>query len=152
MPEFGYSFTQYNEASDVRGSLREVDVSPKEAREVASYIKGMSLDRAREALQEVVQMKRYIPYRRYHKKVAHHNIPGFYAGRFPVKAAKLFLKLLDNLEANALYKGFDVSRLVIIHAAAYPGRKLVRYVPRAFGRRSPKTRVYVHLEAVARVV
>ena len=152
MPEFGYSFTQYNEVSDVRGSLREVDVSPKEAREVAEFIKGMSLDKAKSALQEVIEMKRLVPFRRYHKKVAHHKIDGFYAGRYPVKAAKLFLKLLENLEANALYKGFDVSRLVIIHAAAYPGRKLVRYVPRAFGRRSPKTRVYVHLEAVARVI
>jgi large subunit ribosomal protein L22 len=152
MPEFGYSFVQYNEVSDVRGSLREVDVSPKEAREVANYIKGMSLDRAKQVLQEVIEMKRIVPFKRYHRKVAHHKVEGFYAGRYPVKAAKYFLKLLENLESNALYKGLDVSRLIIIHTSAYPGRKLVRYIPRAFGRRSPKRRVYVHIEAVARVV
>ncbi|MFP3132780.1 MAG: 50S ribosomal protein L22 [Nitrososphaeria archaeon] len=152
MPEFGYSFVQYNEVSDVRGSLREVDVSPKEAREVANYIKGMSLDRAKQVLQEVIEKKRIVPFKRYHRKVAHHKVEGFYAGRYPVKAAKYFLKLLENLESNALYKGLDVSRLIIIHTSAYPGRKLVRYIPRAFGRRSPKRRVYVHIEAVARVV
>jgi len=152
MPEFGYSFVQYNEVSDVRGSLREVDVSPKEAREVANYIKGMSLDRAKQVLQEVIEKKRIVPFKRYHRKVAHHKVEGFYAGRYPVKAAKYFLKLLENLESNALYKGLDVSRLIIIHTSAYPGRKLVRYIPRAFGRRSPKKRVYVHIEAVARVV
>jgi large subunit ribosomal protein L22 len=152
MPEFGYSFVQYNEVSDVRGSLREVDVSPKEAREVANYIKGMSLDRAKQVLQEVIEKKRIVPFKRYHHKVAHHKVEGFYAGRYPVKAAKYFLKLLENLESNALYKGLDVSRLIIIHTSAYPGRKLVRYIPRAFGRRSPKRRVYVHIEAVARVV
>ncbi|NAY82000.1 MAG: 50S ribosomal protein L22 [Thaumarchaeota archaeon] len=152
MPEFGYSFVQYNEVSDVRGSLREVDVSPKEAREVANYIKGMSLDRAKQILQEVIEKKRIVPFKRYHRKVAHHKVEGFYAGRYPVKAAKYFLKLLENLESNALYKGLDVSRLIIIHTSAYPGRKLVRYIPRAFGRRSPKRRVYVHIEAVARVV
>jgi LSU ribosomal protein L22P len=92
MPEFGYSFVQYNEVSDVRGSLREVDVSPKEAREVANYIKGMSLDRAKQVLQEVIEKKRIVPFKRYHRKVAHHKVEGFYAGRYPVKAAKLFFK------------------------------------------------------------
>jgi len=152
MPEFGYSFIQYNEVSDVRGSLREVDVSPKEAREVANYIKGMSLDRAKQVLQEVIEKSRMVPFKRYHSKVGHHNLEGFYAGRYPVKAAKYFLKLLENLESNALYKGLDVSKLIIIHASAYPGRKLERFIPRAFGRRSPKMHVYVHIEAVARVV
>ncbi len=152
MPEFGYSFVKYNEVSDVRGSLREVDVSPKEAREVANYIKGMSLDRAKQILQEVIDKRRMIPFKRYHSKIGHHNVEGFYTGRYPVKAAKFFLKLLENLESNALYKGLDVSRLIIIHTTAYPGRKLVRYVPRAYGRRSPKTHVYVHIEAVARVI
>ncbi len=152
MPEFGYSFVEYNEVSDVRGSLREVDISPKEAREVANYITGMSLDRAKQVLEEVINKKRMIPFKRYHKKVGHHNVEGFYTGRYPIKVAKYFLKLLENLESNALYKGLDVNRLIIIHASAYPGRKLVRYVPRAFGRRSPKKHVYVHVEAVARVI
>lgn len=152
MPEFGYSAQLYNPASDVRGSLREVDVSPKEARELAEYIKGMSLDRARSVLNEVIELKRAVPFRRYKKGIAHHRVEGFYAGRYPVKAARLFLKLLDNLEASAIYKGFDVSRLVLVHVAAYPGRKLKRYQPRAFGRSSPRNRVLVHIEAVARVV
>jgi len=45
-----------------------------------------------------------VPYRRYHNEVAHRsNIrDGFSAGRFPQKAAKEFLKLLDNLELLAM--------------------------------------------------
>ncbi len=152
MPEFGYSEQLYNPASDVRGSLREVDVSPKEARELAAYIKGMNVDRARDVLNEVIEMKRAIPFKRYRHGIAHHRVEGFYAGRYPVKAAKLFLRLLDNLEASALYKGFDVSRLVLVHIAAYPGRKLERFQPRAFGRSSPRNKVLVHVEAVARVI
>jgi large subunit ribosomal protein L22 len=152
MPEFGYSFEDYMEASDARGSLREVDVSPKEARELAVYLKGMTMDRARQALEEVISMKRLIPFRRYNLKMAHHSVEGFRTGKYPVKAAKLFLKLLDNIESVADYKGLDPSKMVLVHVAAYPGRKLKRNIPRAFGRSSPRNKVLVHLEIVARAI
>jgi len=152
MPKFGYSFNDYREVSDVRGSLREVDVSPKEARELAVYLKGKTLDAARDELQEVIAMKRLIPFRRYNSKMAHHPVDGFRTGRYPVKAARLYLKLLDNVEAAAEFRGFDPSKMVLVHVAAYPGRKLKRFIPRAFGRSSPKNRVLVHMEMVARVV
>ncbi|MGC8661376.1 MAG: 50S ribosomal protein L22 [Nitrososphaeria archaeon] len=152
MSEFGYSFEDYTEASDARGSLREVDVSPKDARELAVYLKGMTIDRARTVLQEVVSMKRLVPFRRYNLKMAHHGVEGFRTGKHPVKAAKLFLKLLDNVESVADYKGLDPSSMVLVHVAAYPGRKLKRNIPRAFGRSSPRNKVLVHIEIVARAV
>jgi large subunit ribosomal protein L22 len=65
-----------------------------------------------------------------------------------VKVARAVLRLLESLEANAEYRGLDPSRLKLIHAAAYPGRRLKRYVPRAFGRASPKDKVLVHIELV----
>ena len=36
------------------------------------------------------------------------------SGRYPEKTAGEFLKLLDNLESNAEYKGMDMDRLGII--------------------------------------
>ena len=149
MPQFGYSYTEYNPTLQVRASLREVDVSPKAAREVCEAIKGLSLDKARALLQDVMAFKRAIPYKRYKKKVPHRRqLSGFYAGRFPVKVAKLMLKLLDNLEANADFKGLDVTRLKIVHATAYPGRKIEKYFSRAFGRSSPNFKILVHIEVV----
>ena len=149
MPHFGYSFQGYDPAVHVRASLREVDVSPKEAREVCAAIVGMKIDKARRLLEEVIQLKTPIPFRRYHRKVGHkRQLQGFYAGRYPVKVAKAMLKLLDSLEANAEYKGMDPSRIKIIHAAAYPGRKLKRFIPRAFGRATPRNKVLVHIELV----
>ncbi len=149
LPQFGYSYVAYNPTLQVRASLREVDVSPKAAREVCEAIKGLNLDKARALLQDVISFKKAIPYRRYKKKVPHRRqLNSFYAGRFPVKAAKLVLKLLDNLEANADFKGLDVTRLKIIHAAAYPGRKIKKYFPRAFGRSSSNFKVLVHIEVV----
>ncbi len=152
MPKFRYSFNDYREASDARGSLREVDVSPKDARELAVYLKGKSIDRARAELQEVISMKRLVPFRRYNLKMAHHVVDGFRTGKYPIKAAKLYLKLLDNIESVADFKGLEPSNMVLVHVAAYPGRKIKRNVPRAFGRSSPKNKVLVHMEMVARAV
>jgi len=98
-------------------------------------------------------MRRAVPFKRYNKKVPHRKgLVGWPSGRYPVKAAKYFLKLLDNLENNAENKGLDVSRLKIVHCCAHKGRRLVKYVPRAFGRSAPVRDTLVHIEVIAKEV
>jgi large subunit ribosomal protein L22 len=63
-----------------------------------------------------------------------------------VKAAKQILKVLEGAEANAEYKGLDTERLRIIHASAYPGMRIKRYMPRAYGRATPKFETLCHIE------
>jgi len=65
------------------------------------------------------------------------------------KTAKEILKLLDNLESNAEYKGMDLERLRIVSAVVHKGTKLERFTPRAMGRTSPKFDTLVHVELVA---
>jgi large subunit ribosomal protein L22 len=149
MPEFGYSFANYDPILHVRASGREVDVSPKAASEVCRVIKGMTIAEAKKFLEDVIKKKKAVPFKRYKKKVAHRSqLQGFFAGRFPVKAAKKILEVLDNLEANAEFKGMDIERIKIIHAAAYGGRKTRNFMPRAFGRASPDYNTLVHIELV----
>ncbi|MFQ5970228.1 MAG: 50S ribosomal protein L22 [Nitrososphaerales archaeon] len=149
MPQFSYSFQNFEKTKHVRASRRETDISHKHAREICVAIKGLQLNKAKECLEEVVALRRPIPYRRYKNEVAHRsNLQGFPAGRYPVKAAREFLRLLDNLETNAEYKGMDLDRLTIIHAAAYPGVRIKRFTPRAYGRNSPKINFLVHVELV----
>ena len=69
-------------------------------------------------------------------------------GKYPVKAATEILKVVRNAESNAEFKGLDIERLRIIHASAYPGIKLKRAIPRAFGRSSPKNKSLTHVEIV----
>ncbi|HDJ04910.1 MAG TPA: hypothetical protein ENF85_02800, partial [Candidatus Bathyarchaeota archaeon] len=38
--------------------------------------------------------------------------------------------------------------LRVVHAAAYPGTKLKRYIPRARGRATPKFETLCHMEVV----
>ena len=126
-------------------------MSPKHSREIAMTIKGKSIEKARNLLEDVIEGKVAIPYRRYNNEVAHRsNIKdGFFAGRFPKKASKEFLRLLDNLESNAEYKGMDLDRLRIISAVVHKGTKVERFTPRAMGRSSPKVDTLVHVELIA---
>lgn len=154
MPKFSYSFQNFDKARHVRAAIREKSISHKHSREIAVAIKGMSIEKAREFLESVVAKKIAVPYRRYHNEVAHRtNIrDGFSAGRFPQKAANEFLRLLDNLESNAEYKGMDLDRLRIVSAVVHKGTKLERFTPRAMGRSSPKIDTLVHVELVAQEV
>ena len=149
LPKWGYSITDLDPEVTVKASGRELRVSPKAAREVCAAIKGMMLDEAKEFLEQVIAKRKPVPFRRYKKKIPHRrDIQGFYAGRYPVKAARMILEILESAEANAIYKGLDLERLKIIHASAYPGTKLKRFIPRAFGRSSPRFETLCHIEIV----
>ena len=149
MPKWGYSITELDPDRTVKASGRELRVSPKHAREVCKTIKGMKLDQAKEYLQQVILKKKPVPFRRYKKNVGHRQgIEKASAGRYPVKAAQKILKVVESAEVNAEYKGLDVERLRIIHASAYPGMKIKRYIERAFGRSSPRFETLCHVELV----
>ena len=154
MPNYSYAFQNFDKTKHVRAAIREKDISHKHSREVAVAVKGMSIDKARDFLNNVITKKIAVPYRRYNNEVAHRsNIrDGFFAGRFPQKTAKEFLKLLDNLETNAEYKGMDLDRLKIISAVVHKARKLERFMPRAMGRSTPKIDTLVHIELVAQEI
>lgn len=151
MPEFGYSFRGYDPLLHVKASGREIDVSPKATIEVCTAVRGLTLPKARKLLEDVIVMKAAVPFRKYKKEAAHRSeIQDFPSGAYPAKAASKVLAILENLQANAEFKGLDTERLKIIHAAAHGGRKLRRYVPRAFGKSSPSFNILVHIELVGK--
>jgi len=151
MPNYSYSFEKYEKSRHVRAALRDKSISHKHSREIALAVKGKSIEKAREFLENVLTKKIAVPYRRYNNEVAHRsNIQdGFSSGRYPHKATEEFLKLLDNLESNAEYKGMDLDRLKIIAVIVHKGTKLKRFTPRAMGRASPKYDTLVHVEMIA---
>ncbi|MBS7604867.1 MAG: 50S ribosomal protein L22 [Candidatus Bathyarchaeia archaeon] len=151
MSEWGYSIVTYDRATMARASGRELRVSPKAAIEICAAIRGMMLEEAKKYLRDVIAKRVAVPYRRYKKKLPHRRGLGG-AGRYPVKAASKILEVLESAEANAEYKGLDTEKLKIIHASAYPGAKIRRYMPRAFGRATPKFETLCHVEIVLQEV
>ena len=152
MPNFKYAFQNYDKTKHVRSALREKTISHKHAREIAVAIKGMKIEKARDYLQDVVKLKRAVAFRRYHNEVGHKSDTGVMSGRYPQKAANEFIKLLDNLESNAEYRGMDLDRLRIVNATVHKGRKIQRFIPRAMGRASPKIDILTHVELVAQEI
>ena len=152
MGKFGYAFQNYDSTRHVRAALREKQISHKHAREIAKKIKGMSIEKARDFLQAVVNKERAVPFRRFKEQVGHRSDPGVMSGRYPEKSAGEFIKLLDNLESNAEYKGMDLDRLRIVNATVHKGVIIKRFIPRAMGRATPKNNVLTHVELVAQEI
>jgi len=104
-------------------------ISRKNAVHVARFIKYLPLEKAKRYLQEVIELKRAVPYFRYNRDIPHRRelegpVP---IGRYPVKVSKYFLKLLNSLEKNAQFLGLNTQKLIIIHAAAHKGTTLYTY-------------------------
>jgi len=141
----------YDPAIHVRASGRELNISPKAAREICNTLKGMTLSKAIEFAETVGAMKAPVAFRRHKLKVGHRSeLVGFPSGSYPVKAAARILEVLQNLRGNCEFKGLDPERVRLVHASAKAARTIKDYVPRAHGRSSPNFHVLVHVEFVAR--
>lgn len=104
--------------------MPNANVSLKYATEIGNHIKGKSLGWVEKFLQDIVEKKRYLPLKQYHKKVAHRKgdaLMGQKAGRYPQKTVTVYQKLVANAKANADYKGLDLEKLVVKHAFASQG-------------------------------
>jgi large subunit ribosomal protein L22 len=149
MPKWNYSVIDVDPDTTSLASGRDLRMSPKDSRELCTKIRHMPLEEARSFLQDVMDKRKAVPYRHHKKKVGHKTgIQGFYAGRYPVKAAEAILRVLNNAEANAEYKGLDLERLKIVHIATQRARKVKGYIPRAFGRATPSYDTLCHVEVV----
>jgi large subunit ribosomal protein L22 len=137
-----------------KGKANELNMSPKHSIEIASFIRNQRVNDAIAYLNEVIALKKAIPFRRFNRNVAHkRGLPGNWdAGRYPVKASKAYIKVLESVKKNAEYIGLDAENLEIIHASANRGRAQKAFFPRAMGRATPKVRESVNIEIIVREV
>lgn len=151
MPKYKYSI-QTDPDRSAKASAREIDVSPKAAREICNTIKGMTIHQCIEFLENVIKKKTAVPYKRYKRKVGHKSsVTKWGSGRYPVKAAGEILKIVKNLENNAETNQLQLDRCRIVHAVTLQGSREQGIFQRAQGRSSPKMRQFVHVELVAEV-
>jgi large subunit ribosomal protein L22 len=152
MAKTGYTMQVQGEEF-ARAKAHEVDISPKHAIEIARFIRRMKADDAIQYLEQVVALKKAIPFRRFNRKVAHkRGLAKASAGRYPEKAARAYLRVLASVKKNAEYTGLDTANLKIIHVAANRGRGFDSFMPRAMGRATPKRRERVNIEIIVKEV
>ena len=143
----GYSMDISGE-NTARTIGQELPVSWKDSVELCREIRGLFLEDAKEFLEDVAEKKRPIHLRNYSKHAAHKRGTGFGPGKYPVKAAKSILKVLEGVENNAEYKGLDPENMFIVHIAANRGRVYPGWKPRARGRSSPWNSETVNVEII----
>jgi len=142
----GYTYRDEPGVNVARARGYELPISPKKTYEVLNAIRGLPLAKARSLLEDVTEMRRAIPFRRYNQETAHKR--GVGPGRYPLKVARQVLKVLENAEENAEYEGLDTDRLFVKVAASARGRVHKASMPRAHGRGTAWNEQTTHIEIV----
>src|SRR3989344_3038392 len=88
-------------------------VSKRQCMYLSTFIKYKSIDNAMHDLSLVIKMKKAVPFK---GEIPHKK--GMMGGRYPVKAAALFITLLKGLKGNALVNGLDPDKTRITLAVS----------------------------------
>lgn len=145
----GYT-VQTDQETTARAIGKELSVSPKNSMEICREIRGMDVLKAREYLEEVISLKKAVPFRRHCKSVAHKK--GIRPCRYPQKAAKAILKVIENAQENAEYKGLDSENMKLMAISAHRGRVTKGFRPRAMGRSTPFNEQTTNIEVILEVL
>lgn len=146
MTKLGYT-VEYKIETMARAYGRELPLAWKKSVELARQLRGKTVERAREYLENVIALKQAVPMRTYRRWIAHKA--GMGPARYPVNAAKAFLRILESAVANAEFTGKeDPDTMVIAVINAHKGATAKGYRPRAYGRSSPWNQDKVNLEIV----
>ena len=86
-------------------------ISTKHSIEISRTLRYKTTAFAKAFLEDVIAMDRPVPFRTFNKDMGHKK--GMTAGRYPEKAAREFLKLVNSVEANAQFKGLNTAQLKI---------------------------------------
>ena len=165
-PQKGYSqLLQGNRLVSARAA--NLNCHSKHCFEIARAIRNKTASQALELLESVIRIEsdrldihrkaKAIPFRR-GNKMRHRNRAGPRSlghrkgkvgpGRYPVKASKEFIKLINSAMDNARHEHEDVEPedMVITHCAAHRGEIKEGMMPRARGRATPKNHHQTNLE------
>ncbi len=145
----GYSVLNFPEQS-AKARIIEANISLKDSINIAHYLRGMTLEQAKNAIDAAIDKKRAVKYFRYLDSVSHRRGSG--PGRYPIRALRIFRKAVDNVEANAEFKNLNLEKLRIIHLTATKGKMLRRYSPKAYGRAGGLDRDLVNIEIIVEEV
>ncbi len=125
---------------------KNLQISPKTSVEVCRFVRGKDVDVAIDMLDDVVEGKRAVPYRKHKKQIAHQK--GVGPGGYPKKVATQIRDLLEEAKSNAESKGLDSDDMEILSISAHQGEVIQGYQPRAFGRTTPSDRKTTNVEII----
>merc|ERR1712216_886130 len=146
-----YAKEPANAAKTCKARGSDLRVHFKNTREAAQAIKGMTLKKAKTYLEDVLEHKQTIPFRRFMGGVGRHpqaKMHNHTQSRWPKKSCIFLQSLLRNAESNAEVKGLDVDTLYISHIQTNRAQGQRRRTYRAHGRINPHMSCPSHIELI----
>lgn len=112
-------------------------ISPKYSYSICKAIKGKSLDKAINYLEQVINKKKAVPM---NNREIPHRKGNLMAGRYPINASKEFIVLLKQLKANASVNNIEnpVISLAIANRASRPFKR--------GGKRAKRAHIYIEVK------
>ena len=121
---------------------RDLPISKKHSVEICRWIRKKKLEKAKLMLNKVLEKEIAVPYKRHISDLGHKKgAKG--PGRYPIKACKEILKLLESAETNAQFKGMNTGNLIIEHINAQQASR-----PWHFGRQRRRKMKRAHVEII----
>jgi len=151
MPSKNYSREPENPIRSCKARGSDLRVHFKNTRETAAAISGMNLKRAQRYLENVIEKKETVPFRRFKygcSRNAQAKIWGVSQSRWPKKSAEFLLGLLKNAQSNAEVKGLNRASLFISHIQVNAAQRGRRRTYRAHGRINPFMSSPCHIELI----
>lgn len=136
----GYSFEDYSKNGMARAIGKSMSISFKQSVEICSLLRDRKLNRAKQMLNDVIAEKSAVPFRRFRHNIGHKSVGG--PARYPKKASAEILALINQVEANAQFKGLNTSNLVITHINANKASSAMRQ-GRKRGRKAKRTNIEI---------
>lgn len=114
-------------------------ISTKSSIAICNMIRGKRTEEALEMLEEVTNYKRVVKMN--NREVGHKHGKGVMAGRYPINTAREFIRLLKQLNANAIVNEIPIEEYIIFCKADVGSRAY-----RRMGHRFKSTNLILKLE------
>jgi len=108
--------TEPHQAKAVGNNMR---VSWKHCTEIGRFIKGDSVEKAKNKLERVIEKDLPVPYTKFDSDAGHKSGGG--PGGYPVKAAEEMLSLVEQAESNAENQGLNPDNLKVQNVLSSQG-------------------------------
>ncbi len=141
--DYRYAVKGLDKERTAKAVGKSLSISYKHSKEVCDFIRGKKAVTAVKMLNDVMALKRAVPYKRFKRDLAHKTKIG--PGRYPVKTARNVLEVLESAISNAEYKGLNTDELIVSHICSHKASTPYRY-GRHRGRKMKRSHVEIVLE------
>lgn len=136
--------SSYNPEHEAKACSTSLPISTKQSVELCSFLRNRTTEKSKQLLKQIAAKKLALPFLKY--KSLPHRKGKIASGRYPIKASKYLLDIIESVEANAKQKNLTLP-LRIKHISAHKGATTHHY-GRHRGTKAKRTHIAIIVETV----